>query len=611
MATLTPSAKQQFFDANGNPLAGGKLYTYAAGTTIPLATYTDSSGNTPNANPIILDSRGEANIWLGAFLYKFKLTTSTDVEVWTVDNIETASTDVLSQLAASGGASLVGFIQSGSGATQRSVQAKLRDVVSVKDFGAVGDGITDDTNAISNAIATGKNVFFPAGTYLSDTQEITTANQTLFGEGASSIILAKTAGNNLLYVKANHVTIKEIRLNGAEVNATNSSFAIFTSSSTPADFLTVRNVIISGASASYGFNNGVKFDSSCNNGLVNECFVERLWGNLSGRGYSVLAGNVVGCQVTKNQMLASSGRGRHAVYFSAGCSDSICTENYIKNFDQEGISQYSTGAQPTCARNIYANNVLVGCCAAGNNAFSGAIGIYQHSFGAVIANNTITASVERGITVDGSGVSDCANTLISGNTISYCATNGINLTSVVRANVIGNIVFDCSTEAAGTYSNIMIRTDGTYASSNVLIEGNISAGNTYARSAIGVDPGPPTPTSLKFLANDFQPGTVATIELNGVSGIWIDGRIQFRFDGTSYGPIANGDSFTGPLVLTGAAQGDVCTVSHTSGHDGCIFSAQVTSTNTGVLTIGNLSGTSKTISSGTLRVDVWKRNTPL
>jgi len=54
MTTLTPTPKQQFLDANGNPLSGGKVYTYAAGTTTPLVTYTDESGTTPNTNPVIL-----------------------------------------------------------------------------------------------------------------------------------------------------------------------------------------------------------------------------------------------------------------------------------------------------------------------------------------------------------------------------------------------------------------------------------------------------------------------------------------------------------------------------------------------------------------------------
>ena len=91
MTTLTPTPKQQFLDANGNPLSGGKVYTYAAGTTTPLATYTDQGGSTPNTNPVILDSRGEAAIWLGTAAYKFKLTTSAEAEIWTVDSIAGAT----------------------------------------------------------------------------------------------------------------------------------------------------------------------------------------------------------------------------------------------------------------------------------------------------------------------------------------------------------------------------------------------------------------------------------------------------------------------------------------------------------------------------------------
>jgi hypothetical protein len=85
--TLSPPPKLQFFDAYGNPLSGGLLYSYTAGTSTPLATYNDASGTTYNTNPVILDSRGEANIWLGAASYKFKLATAANVEIWTVDNI--------------------------------------------------------------------------------------------------------------------------------------------------------------------------------------------------------------------------------------------------------------------------------------------------------------------------------------------------------------------------------------------------------------------------------------------------------------------------------------------------------------------------------------------
>lgn len=81
----------QLFDNNGNPLSGGKLYTYAAGTTTPLTSYTSSSGSTPHSNPIILDAAGRVSggeIWLDyASQYKFVVRTSTDVLIATYDNI--------------------------------------------------------------------------------------------------------------------------------------------------------------------------------------------------------------------------------------------------------------------------------------------------------------------------------------------------------------------------------------------------------------------------------------------------------------------------------------------------------------------------------------------
>jgi hypothetical protein len=83
-------AGAQFFDSNGDPLSGGLLYTYAAGTTTPETTYTDDSGLTTNANPIVLDSAGRtpAGVWLTqAIAYKFALKTSLGIDIWTFDDI--------------------------------------------------------------------------------------------------------------------------------------------------------------------------------------------------------------------------------------------------------------------------------------------------------------------------------------------------------------------------------------------------------------------------------------------------------------------------------------------------------------------------------------------
>jgi hypothetical protein len=75
-------------DSDGNPLSGGKLFAYAAGTTTPQDTYTSSALTSANANPVILDSAGRATIFLSSDSYKFILKTSADVTVWTVDNVQ-------------------------------------------------------------------------------------------------------------------------------------------------------------------------------------------------------------------------------------------------------------------------------------------------------------------------------------------------------------------------------------------------------------------------------------------------------------------------------------------------------------------------------------------
>lgn len=81
----------QLFDNNGNPLSGGKLETYEAGTTTFLASYTSSAGNTAHTNPIVLDSAGRVpggEIWLDyTKKYKFVVKTSTDILIATYDNI--------------------------------------------------------------------------------------------------------------------------------------------------------------------------------------------------------------------------------------------------------------------------------------------------------------------------------------------------------------------------------------------------------------------------------------------------------------------------------------------------------------------------------------------
>ena len=76
-------------DNSGNPLSGGKLHTYAPGTTTARATYSDSALSSANANPVVLNAGGRATVYLSNDLsYKFVLTDASDVTVWSQDNIQ-------------------------------------------------------------------------------------------------------------------------------------------------------------------------------------------------------------------------------------------------------------------------------------------------------------------------------------------------------------------------------------------------------------------------------------------------------------------------------------------------------------------------------------------
>jgi hypothetical protein len=259
----------QFLDNSGNVLTGGKIFTYAAGTTTPQVTYTTNAGNIPHPNPIILDAAGRipsgGEIWLtDGLIYKFILRDANDVLIATYDGItginsnfvaftnqqeiqtatagqtvfnlttmsyqpgtnslsvfvdgvnqygpgaqyaylETDSdtvtflsglhvgaevkftTSQLNSSVSQSNAFQVSYTPPFTGSVGTNVGNKLAQTVSVKDFGAVGDGVTDDTIAIQNAInaaaTEGKNVFFPAGTYIAVPATLKDWEGTPLGEG--------------------------------------------------------------------------------------------------------------------------------------------------------------------------------------------------------------------------------------------------------------------------------------------------------------------------------------------------------------------------------------------------------------------------------------------
>lgn len=206
----------QFFDDAGTPLSGGKVYTYAAGTTTPLTTYTTESGSIAHTNPIILDATGRVNeIWLTqGQTYKFVVEDANSNLIGTYDDIPGVNdpsainnffADLANQSDPAKGDALVGFKQSNvSGVLPNSVgktvHQKFQEMVSVKDFGAVGNGTTDDTAALNNCAnyceSAGLTMYLPAGVYkVTDT---IFAGCSIRGDGPEASIIKNYAAKDCL-----------------------------------------------------------------------------------------------------------------------------------------------------------------------------------------------------------------------------------------------------------------------------------------------------------------------------------------------------------------------------------------------------------------------------
>jgi hypothetical protein len=138
---LAPQIKFRYTDDNGNPLNAGKVYTYVSGTSTLLVTYSDAALTVPNTNPVVLNARGEAMIYLApGKQYRFTVKTAAGATIQTTDGI-------------------IGASPAGSS-----------EWLDIKNFGATGDGTTDDTAAIQAALtaattAPRRTLFVPAGTY--------------------------------------------------------------------------------------------------------------------------------------------------------------------------------------------------------------------------------------------------------------------------------------------------------------------------------------------------------------------------------------------------------------------------------------------------------------
>lgn len=195
MTQQLPNGKQQFIDINGKPLVGGLVYHYSVGTLTPKTTYQDSLQTIPNTNPVVCDARGQASIY-GTGPYRQVLTDSVGNLIWDQVVLDPSNAvtqfflDLANKVDPTKGSALVGWISPLANAVGRTLSEKLQDYINVKDFGAKGDGIQNDTPFINNALEQAniqkKACYFPGGQYLLD-ESTPGSGYCLFNKGVSMI----------------------------------------------------------------------------------------------------------------------------------------------------------------------------------------------------------------------------------------------------------------------------------------------------------------------------------------------------------------------------------------------------------------------------------------
>jgi hypothetical protein len=626
MTALATPPKLQFLDANGAPLVGGKLYTYVAGTTTPQVTYTDFGGGTANANPVILDSRGEASVWLGTALYKMALYSATNVLIWTVDNIGGFAT--LAQLAASGGSALVGYLPAGTGAVATTVQAKLRESVSAADFGA-----SPLASASVNRAA------------------VQAAIDAMYAAGGGTVLLADMYDIDASLLNKAGVSIVGL---GRETGITaTGDFKIFQQNTGLGAALNMswKNFLIKGPATSYifakeGFHAINLFESE--NVVISEIWFEDIWGDgVYVRTNKVRIENVhckncyrQGIAVTDGDYISINGiRGEGTmitlVDIEPNAGDQI---NYLQIDDVVHVSNTIPALRlyHSVATNDVINNVTL------SNITTKTLGIAATTN--LVASNILSGSTNAAVSLDlyyvknaemsnivitGAGLSaqtklkatNCENVVVNGVVIeggaaididflgmTNCSFNDLHLDNCGNIGVrlrdsTGVTLNSPYIDAASTYAFYLVPTTSLAKTriSNATVEN--SAVGLYASGTIGnlyIDgdfTGATTPIQTGAYTGQFYYGTLLGVTpLTGTKAYTITAGL------------ADGAGETTTVTVTGAVLGGgFVDVWFSRDLQGITMTGYISATNTVSVRFQNESGGPLTIAAGTLTA--WVRRT--
>lgn len=506
-------AAAQFFDNNGNPLTGGKIYIYAAGTTTPQATYTTAAGTTAHTNPIILDAAGRVpsgEIWLSAGIsYKFLLKDSNDLLIATYDNITGINGTGITSNAVN-----VTYDPASTGAVATTVQAKLRQTVSVKDFGAVGDGVANDTTAIQAALNSGAGaVYFPSSTY-KITNFLTVPNNVMvYGDGWATLISQVTQDKNV-FVAGNDNS-----------------------------FFNIRAKVVDGSNATF---NTCIYAESVNNLTVDSCFLELADFGAVG----VQIRNVQNSRVTNNRIYGGKWDGTTAgnaasaadiLLYSSGTSERHIIEgNHCLSNNSQGMYVDALGKDGDI---VIANNICVTlnpatCTPTGTWALAASGGVRRH--GMLVGYNDSTVYGSRCV-VDGN---ICRNTRWTGIYVpqavytsiivsnNICDLNGYELANSLS----GGIFADCTNGQAMICNNTITRFQNTLINTGGITVNAVAAASGWSQ----------------ILGNKITDSLASGIAIGTFSSKLkiSDNILQTSANSDIYVAVAGGAFYTGELDIT-------------------------------------------------------------